>query len=301
MKKVWKIVLVIGILISMLFLLAGCGKNENTAKVDTDTDKFKIVSSFYPMYIIASNVTEGANQIKLENMTETNMGCIHDYTLTTTDLKKLEKANVFVENGLGLENFNDKVIQSYPNIKVINTSDKINNVIKEDEQINGHIWMSIGNYIKQVQNVSDGLSLANPENREKYVANAKKYIEKLEELKQKMRTELTFPEDTYVVSFSEPFEYLAKEVGLQLISVHTGHEESTLSGENLSSVINEVNNRNIKAIIVEKNESRKNAELVAKETGAQIYEIDSAMTGTLNKDAYIGAMEDNLVTLKKLL
>ena len=150
MKKVWKIVLVIGILISMLFLLAGCGKNENTAKVDTDTDKFKIVSSFYPMYIIASNVTEGANQIKLENMTETNMGCIHDYTLTTTDLKKLEKANVFVENGLGLENFNDKVIQSYPNIKVINTSDKINNVIKEDEQINGHIWMSIGNYIKPV-------------------------------------------------------------------------------------------------------------------------------------------------------
>ena len=32
-------------------------------------------------------------------MAEVNGGCLHDYTLSTNDVKKFENADVFIENG----------------------------------------------------------------------------------------------------------------------------------------------------------------------------------------------------------
>ena len=104
MKKTIKLICILLILI----ILTGC----TTTKQEKD-DKFKIVTSFYPIYIIALNLTDGIDNVIVENMTETNVGCLHDYTLTTNDLIKLEDADVFIQNGLGIETFIQKVTESY--------------------------------------------------------------------------------------------------------------------------------------------------------------------------------------------
>ena len=46
-------------------------------------------------------------------------------------MKKLEEADVFIQNGLDLEEFMDKITQTYPNLKIINSSEKITNVLIE--------------------------------------------------------------------------------------------------------------------------------------------------------------------------
>ena len=46
------------------------------------------------------NITEGAQNVSVENMTSNNVGCLHDYTLTTNDLIKLEK--VLIEKKMSL-------------------------------------------------------------------------------------------------------------------------------------------------------------------------------------------------------
>ena len=140
-----KIVIFISLIVS-LFTLTGCAKTE------VQKENYKIVTSFYPMYIIARNITDGANNVKLVNMTEQNTGCIHDYTLTTNDMKKIENADIFIQNGLGLEIFMDKIFTIYPNLKVLDASINIKNVIKEDE-VNPHVWTSIENYINQVKEI----------------------------------------------------------------------------------------------------------------------------------------------------
>ena len=43
------------------------------------------------------------------------------------------------------------------------------------------------------------------------------------------------------------------------------------------------------------NDNKSNAETIANETGAIIYELDSGLTGSREKDSYIKAMEENLV------
>ena len=86
-------------------------KNLNKTN-NQDDGRIKIVTSFYPMYILAENITDGASNVELENMANVNVGCLHDYTLTTEDMKKVENADIFITNGLGMENFIDTIINS---------------------------------------------------------------------------------------------------------------------------------------------------------------------------------------------
>lgn len=272
--------------------------NTKTKKENVDDEKFKIVTSFYPIYIMTANIVEDVNDIELINMTDVNTGCIHNYTLTTADMKKIEDANVFIENGLGLESFIDKVTTSNKKIQIIDSSQNISNLIEEDDELNPHIWTSISNCILQVENITNGLSKENPENAEKYQENAKKYIEKLNNLKEKYEEELQKINGESAVCLNESFEYFGKDLGLKLTSVHTSHEESSLSAEKLKSIINTVKQNNTKIIIVDLNDDLKNAQTIANETGAQIYILDSASTGSLDKDSYINSMNSNLEKLK---
>lgn len=228
-------------------------------------------------------------------------GCVHNYTLTTSDLKKVEKANLFIKNGLEIENFMDKIVNSFSKLNVVNSSEKLENIIKDDDEINGHTWTSIDNNIKQVENIKNKLKEANPENSEVYEKNANAYIEKLRTLKQKYETELVDLKGKRVVSLNESFAYLQRDLGLDSIDVHTDHEESTMSAEMLARIIEDMKKENIKIIIIDKNDNEKNAQNLANETGAKIYKLDSCLTGNMDKDAYLNAMNENLNSLKQMI
>lgn len=229
------------------------------------------------------------------------LGCVHNYTLTTSDLKKLEKADVFIKNGLEIENFMDKIVSSFSKLNVVNSSEKLENIIKDDDEINGHTWTSIDNNIKQVENIKNKLKEANPENSEVYEKNANTYIEKLKTLKQKYETELIDLKGKKVVSLNESFSYLQRDLGLDSIEVQLDHEESTMSAEMLKNIIEDMKKEDIKIIIIDKNDNEKNAQNLANETGAKIYKLDSCLTGNMDKDAYLNAMNENLNSLKQMI
>lgn len=229
------------------------------------------------------------------------LGCVHNYTLTTSDLKKLEKADVFIKNGLEIENFMDKIVSSFSKLNVVNSSEKLENIIKDDDEINGHTWTSIDNNIKQVENIKNKLKEANPQNSEVYEKNANTYIEKLKTLKQKYETELIDLKGKKVVSLNESFSYLQRDLGLDSIEVQLDHEESTMSAEMLKNIIEDMKKEDIKIIIIDKNDNEKNAQNLANETGAKIYKLDSCLTGNMDKDAYLNAMNENLNSLKQMI
>ena len=51
--------------------------------------------------------------------------------------------------------------------------------------------------------------------------------------------------------------------------------------------------QDIEMIIVAKEDNKTNAETIANETGAKIYELNSGLTGGLEKEAYLTATEEN--------
>ena len=84
-----------------------------------------VVTSFYPMYVAAENVIGDVEGVTLENLSEPQTGCLHDYQLTAADMKLLSKADVFIVNGGGIETFLSDVAESYPNLKIIQACDGI--------------------------------------------------------------------------------------------------------------------------------------------------------------------------------
>ena len=282
-------VIILVIIVTLVIL------NINKKNKDKENDeKIKIVTSFYPMYIIAENLLEGTNNTELVNMADVNVGCLHDYTLTTEDMKKVENADIFIVNGLEMENFLDKVINLNSNMHIIDSSTNIQNLIKDEDEINPHIWTSIDNYILQVKNISSELQNKDNLNEQIYKENEEKYVEKLENLKEEYLEASKELEGQKAIILNEAFEYFAQELNLEATTIKTDHEESTVSAEKLKNTIEKVKEENIDIIIIDKNDNKSNAETIANETGAEIYELNSGLIGSLEKDAYIKAMEENL-------
>lgn len=295
MKKIFNFIIIISLLVSLLTLLTGCTDKENK------NGNYKIVTSFYPIYIMALNITDGAQNIELSNMADINTGCVHNYTLQTEDLKKLSNADILVQNGLGIENFMDKVTNSFSNLKIVNSTEEIKDFIKDDDETNGHTWTSINNYIKQVEKIKNSLKELNSQNSSIYEKNADEYIKKLNSLNEKYKQELSKLKGKKVVSLNESFAYLQKDLELDVLEVHTDHEESTLSAEKLKSIIEKMKAENINIIIIDKDDNEKNANTLANETGAKIYKLNSCLKGEMNKDSYINAMNENLEVLKSMI
>lgn len=297
MKKRNIIIILAIILVIILLIVIG---NLNRNKTEKD-DKVRIVTSFYPMYIMTLNITEGVENVEVENMADNQIGCIHDYTLTTSDLKKFENADIFIENGYGIENFSEKIINSYPNVKIIEASNSIEDIITEENgDINAHFWTSIDNYILQVREITDRLKELDSVNIDKYEENASRYITELESFKTKYITELQNISGKKVISLNEAFSYLFKFAGIEEKLISTDHEQSALSAEQVKNVIDMMNNENIKTIIIAENDNEQNATAIANETGAKIYRLKDGMSGDGLTDSYINIMEDNLEILTSI-
>lgn len=282
----------------VLILIAGIVIGNLNRKDGIEGDILKIVTSFYPIYIMTLNITNGAENIEVSNMAENYVGCIHDYTLTTTDLKKFENADIFVQNGYDMEQFSQKIIDSYPEVKMVDSSTKITDFVQDGEEVNPHFWTSIDNYILQVEAITEGLKELDSSNSDLFEQNKNIYVQKLQKLKSSYE-EFNF-EGNSVVSLNESFSYLFKFIGVNETLIETDHEQSSLSAETVRGVIEEVKETGIQAIVIGQNDDDQNANLIASETGAKVYRINDAMSGDGSLDSYINTMKENLEILKTM-
>ena len=289
------------LLASLCLLLTGCG-GTNTAGGGKD-GSFHIVTSFYPMYVATINITQGVDGVTVTNMTKPQTGCLHDYQLMTEDMKTLEKADAFVINGAGMESFLDKVVNQQKNLKIIDASKGIE-LLKDGDEENPHVWLSVTDAILQVKNIAEQLKAADPKHADAYEKNAAAYIKKLEALKTEMHAELDTVPNKDIVTFHEAFPYFAKEFGLNIISVVEREPGTEPTPAELQETIDQVKKLPVKVLFTEPQYSPSAAETIARETGAKIYTLDPVVTGEANDEAinaYIDTMKKNMKTLKTAL
>ena len=98
-------------------LIAALAEKKETS------DDMVCVTSFYPVYLLAESVAEGAAGVRVENLTENHVGCIHDYTLTTQDMRLLSDAKLFLINGGEMELFMEQAAKGYKDLQIVDTSE----------------------------------------------------------------------------------------------------------------------------------------------------------------------------------
>ncbi len=262
----------------------------------------KVVTSFYPMYIMAKNVARDVPGVTVRNLTPPFTGCLHDYTLTTEDMKKLADARVFVANGAGMESFLDKVIAQYPRLVVVRLSEGIPLVKGEgDTGDNPHVWVSVSNAIIEVRNLGMALEKFDPAHKELYQKNVSAYVAKLQVLRDTMHAELAAYKGREIITFHEAFPYFAEEFGLLIAAVVEREPGSQPNAKELADTIKLIRKSNISALFTEPQYPASAARVIADETGAGVYVLDPAVTGPDDYDAYIHIMENNLRVLKEAL
>mgnify|MGYP000965908543 FL=1 len=290
------------LLLVLSVALVGCGGADKTAEKKS-AEPFRIVTSFYPMYVATINITDGVDGVEVYNMTKPQTGCLHDYQLMTEDMKTLEKADAFVINGAGMEDFMDKVTEQQKKLKVIDASRGIE-LIHDDEGDNPHVWLSVTDAIQQVRNIADQLKEADPAHADAYEKNAAAYIEKLTALKSEMHAALDNVPHKDIVTFHEAFPYFAKEFNLNIIGVVEREPGTEPTPTELQETIEQVNALPSKVLFTEPQYSPAAAETIARETGAKIYTLDPVVTGEATpaaKNAYIDTMKANMKVLQEAL
>jgi len=284
------------LLVTIFLFVSVMGCKHETSQ---ETKKIKLVCSFYPMYIIALNVLKDVPDMSVSNLTPPITGCLHDYTLTTDDMRKLADAKVFVANGAGMESFLDRIIVQYPQINIIKLADGIP-LIKSpgEEGVNPHVWVSISNAITECNNLGKYMQKLDPAHAGMYRKNTEAYVNKLETLRKKMTMELAPYKGKKIITFHEAFPYFAQEFGLKIAAAIEREPGSEPSARELASTVDLVRKAGIKTLFSEPQYPAAAADTIARETGAKVYMLDPAVTGPNDPDAYINIMENNLEVLK---
>lgn len=280
-------------------------------------EPFRVVTSFYPVYVLAANVVEGIEDVTLSNLTAPEIGCLHDYQLLPGDLRALSEASAFVINGAGMEQFMDKVIAQYGTMPIIDSSAGISLLYGEhahhhegeeeeepghgDEVANPHIWLDPRNAAIQVRNIGEGLAAADPAHAAQYRENAGAYAAKLEALYTELQQELEDLTERRLVTFHDAFPYFANAFGFDILATMALEAEEQPSTRELAEMVDLVRDQDVHALFAEPQYDRRAADVIAVETGAQVYVLDPVVTGELEADAYETTMRQNAQTLKEAL
>lgn len=288
---------------------------------ETQTDHtLTVVTSFYPMYIAADNIIDGADGVRLENLSEPQTGCLHDFQLTPEDMKLLSTADVFIINGGGIETFMKKVAAAYPDLTVIEAceqtellpetdgdshdhdhenEDEDHEDNEDNEDVNAHAWMSIPAYETQVNAIAQGLSAADPSRSSLYTQNEKTYRDKLETLRKRQDKLKEKLKGEPVILFHEAYAYVAEDYGLDVKYLLNLDEERQISAGEVSDVISAVKNDHTNYILAEKLYGKSMGDTIEKETGVTVLYLDPLNRGDYDKDSYIDGMTKNMDLLEE--
>ena len=76
------------LLAAALLLPAGCAP---AAPAEEGEVRLSVVATTYPIYLLAREVTQGVEGVEVERLNTGSVSCLHDYTLSVDDVKKLER------------------------------------------------------------------------------------------------------------------------------------------------------------------------------------------------------------------
>lgn len=319
----------------MLLAIALAGGIFTTAYVkmeeqDTTKGKLNVVTSFYPIYIATENVVGDNSDITLQNLSEPQTGCMHDYQLTPQDMILLSNADVFIVNGGGIESFLSQVAESYPDLTIIKATDGLELLSEEESDTheeeehthgedeheeehehnhedehnhgdeNAHAWMDTELYAGMVENIANGLSKVDTEHEQVYQDNAGEYCAQIQELTNQvneLKQELSGQD---VIIFHEAYAYVVKQYGMNVAYCLDLDEERQISAGEVASVMEHIKEHQVSVVLAEELYGKDMGNTVEKESTCQVYYLDSLVRGTYEKDSYLKTMQENINLMKQI-
>ncbi len=262
-------------------LLSGCGAvNQNT--------EHTILATAYPVYYLTERLTEGM-EVETVLMVSDAVSCLHDYTITTAQMKKLEQAELIVMSGSGLEDFMSQALESVSDTPVI---------VAGDGYEDPHYWLSPACYLLAAETVCEGLIARYPESEALLLENLDMLREEIYTLQEEISDMLSALNCRELITFHDGFFWFADAFDLTIAAAIEEEEGAEASAAELREICELVESRSLPAVFVERNGSTNAADIISRETGVAVYELDMIIDGETD---YFAAMENNALAVLEAL
>lgn len=268
-----------------------------------------VATSFYPLEYLAKEI--GKDLIKVTNITPAGSEP-HEYEPTQQQIIDINQSDLLFANGAGLESWTSKLAEGNTSPKALlelSKSFELSEIEEEGKKIQDpHIWLSPKNYIKMAKLVSTSLQQNQSQTNQVLIENnTRDLIQKLEVLESKYKAKLS-PNNckkTKFVTNHEAFNYLAKDYGLEALSISGLSTEAEPSAKELVDLSEIIKSNNIKYVLTETIANPKLAQTLAKEVGITTLEMNplEGLTEAEIKAGsnYLTVMESNLQNLATAL
>jgi len=263
----------------------------------------EVVASFSIIGDFVKNV--GGDRVNVTTLVGPN-GDVHVYAPAPADAKKIADAKLLVINGLGLEGWLPRLLQSSGGKAPITVATNGIAPLRLGSDADPHAWQSVANAKIYVANISDALVAADPGDAEAFRANAARYAAELDALEREVRAavEQIPPAHRKVISTHDAFGYFAAGYGIDFIAPSGVSTEAEPSARDVAKIISQIKSAKIPAVFLENFGDPRLVSRIAAETGAKV-------GGTLFSDAltdekgpcptYIEMVRHNIKTLTSAL
>ena len=200
---------------------------------------------------------------------------IHGYEPSPKDLERASGADLIVENGLGLELWARRFVQSAGDVPTVTLTDGMQPLLIEGDMYAGkpnpHAWMSPLRAQGYVDQLVDAFSDLDPEGAQIYRDNGKRYKQQLENLDAELRDLLAVipPKQRVLVSCEGAFSYLAQDYGFDEAYLWPVNAESQITPRRMARLIDRVKRDQVPAVFCETTVSDKAQREVARASGAR--------------------------------
>ena len=288
------------LLLGLLLLLPGCSK----------TPQCQIAATTLPVYQFTLRLCEGTG-ITVTRLVTESISCLHDYSLSVSQVKALEAAELTVISGAGLEESMEDIL--HKSIRIIDSSDGVHVLPCEDEghehegheheehghhhEEDPHIWLSPENAGIMARNICKGLCDYAPEHRSVFESNLALLLDDLSALEAYGKEQLAELSCRELMTFHDGFGHFAKAFDLHIVRAIEEESGSEASAQELKDMISCVREHRLPALFTERSGSVSAADIIAAETGAKVYALDMSIAG----NDYFTAMYHNIDTIKEAL
>jgi zinc/manganese transport system substrate-binding protein len=231
--------------------------------------RLNVVASFSILGDFAREV--GGDRVAVTTLVGANSD-VHVYTPSPADAKKVSDAKLLIINGLGLEGWLPRLVQSSGGkASVVTATDGIA-PRKLGSDADPHGWQSVANAKIYVANIRDALISADPTGAATYNANAQAYLAKLDALDHDVREAVSLiPQPRRkVISTHDAFGYFAAAYGIAFIAPQGVSTESEASARDIAAIITQIRVGKIPAVFLENISDPRLMGRIAAETGAKV-------------------------------
>ena len=243
-------------------------------------ERVSVVASFSILGDFVRNV--GGDRVSVTTLVGPD-GDVHVYTPAPADARKVADAKLLIVNGLGLEGWLPRLLQSSGSKAPIVIATYGIAPLKAGSDADPHAWQSVANAKIYVANIGDALAAADPADAAVFRENAKAYSTKLDGLDREVREAVARipPDRRKVISTHGAFGYLAAAYGVQFIAPLVVSTESEASARDIARIITQIKTEKIPAVFLENISDPRLIRRIAAETGARV-------GGTLYSDSLTG-------------